>query len=174
MWEEDLCDFTEVTLGVTRLNNMMRLICAAFDEVPQPALGAPSALLLQAPGEQHGLGLSMVVHFFRRAGWNVRAEPQSEAEGLIDLVGHTWFDMIGISVSCSNRLDRLAACIAGLREASCNPSIVIMVGGPPFIEDPLLAATMGADSTAADARLAVETAHSLISRLGQQRPARNR
>jgi len=178
MWEEDLCDFTEVTLGVTRLNNVLRLICAAFVEVPQgppqPALGAPSALLVQAPGEQHGLGLSMVVHFFRRAGWNVRAEPQTEAQGLIDLVSHTWFDMVGMSVSCSDRMDRLAACIAKLRQASCNPSIAIMVGGPPFIEQPLLVAMVGADSTAADARLAVETAHALISKVGQQRPARNR
>jgi methanogenic corrinoid protein MtbC1 len=174
MWEEDVCDFTEVTLGVARLNNVLRLICAAFDEASAPAQGAPRALLVQAPGEQHGLGLAMVVHFFRRAGWNVRAEPQVAVDGLIGLVRQTWFDMVGISVSCSYRMDALADCIAALRQASCNPSLGIMVGGPPFIEHPQLATLVGADGTAADASAAVHQAHAIIAKSTPQRPARNR
>jgi len=174
MWEEDLCDFTEVTLGVTRLNNVMRLICAAFDEAPAPAQGAPAALLVQAPGEQHGLGLAMVVHFFRRAGWHVRAEPQAQPEGLTALVGQSWFDVVGISVSCSYRMDALADCIATLRQASSNPSVGIMVGGPPFIEQPQLATLVGADGTAADAPSAVQQANALLAKAKPQRQATNR
>jgi len=174
MWEEDICDFTEVTLGVTRLNNVLRLICAAFDEASVPAQGAPWALLVQAPGEQHGLGLAMVVHFFRRAGWNVRAEPQVQVDDLIGMVGHSWFDMVGISVSSSYHMEQLADCIATLRQASCNPSIGIMVGGPPFIEHPELATLVGADSTAADASSAVQQANALVAKFHHQRPARNR
>jgi methanogenic corrinoid protein MtbC1 len=174
MWEEDICDFTEVTLGINRLNNVMRLICSAFGEDPLPAQDAPSALLVQAPGEQHGLGLAMVVHFFRRAGWRVRSEPSIASESLAGLLRQAWFDVVGISVSNSDRMDVLAACIAGARAASCNPSIGVMVGGPPFIQHPQLAEMVGADSTAADAKLAVQQAGTLIAKQGQRRPARIR
>jgi methanogenic corrinoid protein MtbC1 len=174
MWEEDLCDFTQVTLGISCLNNAMRLVCAAFDEQPQACASSPTALLVQAPGEQHGLGLAMVVHYFRRAGWNVRSEPAIASDCLAGLVRQAWFDVVGISVSCSDRLDALATCIADTRHASCNPSLGVMVGGPPFIEHPQLAAMVGADSTAADAGLAVRQAQILISKSGQRPTARIR
>jgi len=164
MWENDLCDFTEVTLGVMRLSTMMRLVSSAFDTATPPADDAPGILLVQAPGEQHGLGLAMVGHFFRRAGWQVRAEPVITQDELIDIVSGNWFAVVGISVSCSDHLDRLTRAIAALRAASCNPAIGVMVGGAPFIDQPGMVASVGADGTAADGRLAVEQAHILLAR----------
>jgi methanogenic corrinoid protein MtbC1 len=169
MWEDDLCDFTEVTLGVMRLNNVIRLICAAFDADLHPAEDAPRALLVQAPGEKHGLGLAMVVHFFRRAGWHVQSEPVATYNDLVELAGNAWFSLAGLSVSCTERMETLAAGIAALRQASRNPSIRVMVGGPPFIQHPHLAEMVGADGTASDGQLAVKQAEKLVSHQARAR-----
>lgn len=162
MWEDDTCTFSDVTMGMIRLGNVMRLLSRAFsgDFVPQAA--APSALLVQMPGEQHGFGLAMVVQFFRRAGWNVRQEPVVTSAELADLASAQWFGLVGISVSCSDRLESLAADIRVIRRRSRNRAIGVMVGGPPFVAHPQLAAMVGADATAVDGRQAVREAQSLL------------
>ena len=169
MWEDDECSFSDVTIGVMRLANVMRLISHAFDKDFNPDSSAPRALLLQAPGEQHGLGLAMVVHFFRRAGWNVRSVPVASSRELLDLVKADWYGVIGLSVACNERLDALAADIRAIRRVSRNRDIGVMVGGPPFLAHPQLAAMVGADATAADGRTAVQRAQSLISLLAHGR-----
>jgi methanogenic corrinoid protein MtbC1 len=169
MWEEDLCDFTDVTLGLIRLQSIMRMLAPAFiGEVDLRRTG-PRALLVQTPGEQHGLGLSMVVQFFTRAGWNVWSEPVATSNDLIDMVRHEFVSIVGISVSCSERLDAIAADIRAIRRQSRNPAVGVMVGGPLFIEHPQLAAMIGADATASDGREAVQRAQSLISVLARER-----
>ena len=120
MWEEDTCSFSEVTLGLLRLHNIMRALEPDFMGDPEIRLRGPRALLIQMPGEQHGLGLGMVVQFFRRAGWNVWNEPVATSSDLIDMLRHRAVALVGISVSCSERLDTLAADIRAIRLASRN------------------------------------------------------
>jgi methanogenic corrinoid protein MtbC1 len=45
-----------------------------------------------------------------------------------------------------------------------NPSILVLVGGPAFLENPDLAGRIGADATAADAPSAVRCATDLLNR----------
>jgi len=169
MWEEDLCDFTDVTVGLIRLQSIMRMLAPAFiGEVDLRRTG-PRALLVQTPGEQHGLGLSMVVQFFTRAGWNVWSEPVATSAELIDMVRQEFVAIVGISVSCSERLDAIAHDIRAIRRESRNPCVGIMVGGPIFIEHPQLAAMIGADATASNGRQAVQQAQNLVSLLARER-----
>jgi len=171
MWDEDLCDFTQVSIGIMRLNNAVRLICATFesDTAQPPQNAARRVLLVQAPGEQHGLGLAMVAYYFRRGGWDVRTEPVVALDDLLRLVRENWFGVLGISVSYSDPMDALAAGIAAIRRESRNPRIGVLVGGPAFIADPEAAVAVGADATAADGRLAVQQADILLSRLARDR-----
>jgi methanogenic corrinoid protein MtbC1 len=169
MWEEDRCDFVEVTVGTLRLANVMRLVSRAFEAEASPVKAGPRALLVQAPGEQHGLGIAMVASFFRRAGWQVQTDPVEDTEALVDIVRQEWFSLVGISVACTSRADALAADIRAIRAASRNPAIGIMVGGATFIEHPHLVQRIGADCTATDASLAVAEANSLVSRLACQK-----
>ena len=60
LWEEDLCDFTEVTLGLGRLHQVLRELSPAFSQSNHRANGR-RALLLPAPGEQHTFGLVMEI-----------------------------------------------------------------------------------------------------------------
>jgi methanogenic corrinoid protein MtbC1 len=167
-WEEDVCDFSEVTLGVLQLSRILRMLGQAFcGDFVAGGMG-PSALLAQMPGEQHGLGLAMVSQFFRRAGWNVREEPSVSSADLVGIVGSQWFGVVGLSVSCNDRLELLAADIKAIRRRSKNPAIGVLVGGQPFLAHPQLAALVGADATAVDGRQAVRQAQSLLSLLAGQ------
>lgn len=162
MWTDDTLPFSDVTVGVGRLQRIMRSLSPAFGtEIDLPADGR-RALLLPAPGEQHTFGLSMVAEFFRRAGWDVVCEFDSRQIDPVALVRSEWFDVVGISVGVEARLDWLKSGIAAVRHASRNRAIGVLVGGPAFSTDAGLAASVGADATAVDGRRAAETAEALL------------
>lgn len=169
MWTEDTCTFTDVTLGMQQLRAVLQRYGAEF---APPAAVPPRllrrALLVPAPGEQHGFGLAMVAEFFRRAGWDVWSGPIASRGELVGMVGREFFAVIGFSVSCDGSLDALATAIRAVRRASRNPAIGIMVGGPAFIGHPELAALVGADATAADGSQATLQAEALLALLASR------
>jgi len=91
-------------------------------------------------------------------------EPPATSDDLPLVVRSEWFDVVGLSVGCAVRVDKLAAEISAIRLASCNRDIAIMVGGPLFNKYPELVAQVGADGSAQDGREAVEQARSLAER----------
>jgi methanogenic corrinoid protein MtbC1 len=168
LWEEDRADFTEVTIGLLRLMQVLHEVGPAFrDEAGTDANGR-RALLVPAPGDQHSLGLAMVSDFFRRAGWAVWDMPTASGGDLARLVRREWFAVVGFSVSCERWLDAARSAIRAIRGASCNAEIGVMVGGPLFLEHPELVAGVGADATASDAQHAVLQAQGLLTKLGER------
>lgn len=169
MWNEDLCDFTEVTVGLWRLQQVVRELSPSFrTEVDPHEDHHRRALLVAAHGEQHTFGLFMVAEFLRRAGWDVSAGPVASNAELLGFVRNEWFAVVGMSVSCDVRLEGLAANIHAIRRASRNRAIGVMVGGPIFLERPELVALVGADATAVDGRQAALQAESLLAMLARR------
>jgi methanogenic corrinoid protein MtbC1 len=165
MFTEDLCGFAEVTVGLCRLQQMLRELSTAFQhEFPHPEHGR-RALLVPVPGEQHSFGLFMVAEFFRRAGWDAWCAPPASRQELVGTVRNHWFAVVGLSVSCDSRLDVLASCIHAIRRASRNRAIGVLVGGAVFVEHPELARRIGADATAIDGRQAVLQAQDILALL---------
>lgn len=162
MWEEDACDFTEVTVGLWRLQSAMRELSPSFLDNRVSRAGSPRILLVPLPGESHTFGLSMVYEFFRRAGWNAWSGPVRDSAELAALVRRERVDVVGFSLSCDERLETVYSEIRAVRRASLNPGLSIMVGGPPFVGNPLLAAQLGADGTATDGQQAVAQAQALV------------
>ena len=160
MWEDDRCDFLDVTLGVACLQKML----AVFNDTHRiPAFGdMRRAITATTSGEQHRFGLAMVEKFMRAAGWDVHSEAGSTPESVAAAVHGEWFAIAGITLSCELRLDALADMIKAIREQSCNKSIGIMVGGPLFIRSPELAMRVGADAAAVNAPTAVILAQKLF------------
>lgn len=163
LWEDDECSFTAVTIGVSRMHQvLMRFspcFCAGRSE---DAAAGNSALIVPMPGEQHTFGLFMVIEFFRRQGWNVwGGSPQSDQE-LLDLLKTQNFDVIGCSVSAERHLGGLPERIRMIRQHSNNPNIRVIVGGRVFIEQPDLYRDVGADATAASGEQAVKLAETLV------------
>jgi methanogenic corrinoid protein MtbC1 len=168
MWENDRCDFIDVTLGVGRLQQLLAIFNQTHD---LPALGDRRRVLMTATaGEQHRFGLAMVEKFLQAAGWNVTSEPGATAEALASLVQNEWFAVAGLTLSRESKLDQLAAVIKAIRQYSCNPSIGVMVGGPAFADHPEFAIRVGADAAAVNAPTAVLLAQKLFD-LGAARRA---
>ena len=165
LWESDATDFATVTLGVGRLQLIMRRLSDRFTDDTNAFHHGESVLLTIIPGEQHSFGLSMVAEFFRRAGWNLCTGPFSSHQELTSLVQNHWFDIVGFSVSSDRRLDELRKDIHDIRRDSRNRHVGIIIGGPMVIAQPDLVASMGADMMSADATTAPQQAHGLIEQM---------
>lgn len=164
-WESDTTDFASVTLGVGRLQLIMRRLGDSFIQEATESHSGDSALLTIIPGDQHSFGLSMVAEFFRRAGWNLCTGPFSSHQELTSLVHNHWFDIVGFSVSSDRRLDELKKDIHDIRRDSRNRQVGIILGGPMITAQPDLVALMGADMMSADGITAPQQAHGLIEQM---------
>lgn len=162
LWEEDLCDFTEVTLGLGRLHQVLRELSPAFSQSNHTTNGR-RALLLPAPGEQHTFGLVMVSEFFRRAGWDVGGGPWEAGADPVMMVRSEWFDVVGFSLGDVTRLDALAECIKQIRQSAMNSSISILVGGPLFLAHPEYVSFVNADAASTDGAQAPTLAARLVA-----------
>ena len=163
LWEEDLCDFSTVTVALGRLQRLMREWSPAFGaEVDHPPHGR-RALFVQPGNEQHSFGLSMVAEFFRRDGWDVLGGVGGAVTDPAAKVRDEWVDIIGFSVGTDANVPWLKASIQAARAAARNPDLVVLVGGPPFALRPGLAAEVGADGTARDGREAPQLAERLMA-----------
>lgn len=163
LWEADLCNFSEVTLGLWRIQQVMYDLSPVFHHVQDEHMSAPRALLAPAPQSQHTFGLLMVSEFFRRAGWDVWARTSVTQAELIETASREWFDIFGLSLSTDNEVAELTSVILKVRAASRNRALVVMVGGPVIMARPDLVSQLGADGTSEDAASAVVEAQRLVT-----------
>jgi MerR family transcriptional regulator, light-induced transcriptional regulator len=163
-WDEDACDFVDVTMGLWRLQEIVHALSALIPGVAAVEGAERRALFAPAPGEQHGLGAIIVEEFFRRAGWQTWSAPALDEGELVALAQGRSFDIIGLTVSVERHLGPLTRTIALVRQASRNRDVLIMVGGRVFTERPDFAIDVGADGTASDGLLAVALAEALLTK----------
>jgi len=175
MWTQDRCDFTQITIALWRIQQVMCDLSPEF-RTDTELWGAHRRriMLMPVPGSQHTLGILMVAEFFRRAGWSVWGEPAATKSRLIEAVNQEWFDIAGVSIGSEPQLVGLADFIADLRKASKNKSLLIIAGGPLLIRHPEHAAAIGADATARDAEHAIAEAERLLALHQQQLSMRER
>src|ERR1700761_5976457 len=79
MWEQDRCDFAQVTISMGRLQQVLRSLSPHFQVEAVVRAKPETVVLAPGPGEQHTLGLLMVGEFFRRDGWRVAGGPATSA-----------------------------------------------------------------------------------------------
>jgi methanogenic corrinoid protein MtbC1 len=163
LWDDDLCSFSDVTVGLGRLQRVLRELSPALGHsVAHPSQGR-RVLLLPSPGEQHTFGLVMVAEFFRRAGWDVTGGAWGATADPAELVRNEWFDALGFSLGAESHLAQLKASIAAVRHATCNRHVAILVGGPLFGLHPEFVGMVGADGMTLDGREAPSLAEGLIA-----------
>lgn len=169
MWNADECDFAQVTIGLGRLQALLRGLARGLPSYRAAGLPARCAVFAPAPGEQHTLGLAMVRDFFRASGWEVCDDVPDGAGALVTLLGGQRFDLVGFSIGAERHVDALAGLIAAVRKASANPRLFVLAGGPLLLARPELAQRLGVDATAADAREAIDAAEALLNVQGEGR-----
>lgn len=162
LWEQDRCTFVDVTVGLSRLQQLLRIFGPAFEADPAPQGLGRRVLLAVVPGEQHTFGLAVVEEFFRRAGWHVQSEFLPSKPILLEHVRTEWFDVVGLSASGEVASAGVSAIVKSVRESALNKNVHIMLGGNLFAEDPALALSLGADFGARDAAEAVNSVDMLF------------
>jgi methanogenic corrinoid protein MtbC1 len=165
-WESDHCNFSQVTLCLSRMQAMLHELSPSFLAGSGGARldrsGERRILMTTLPGQQHTMGLSMLSEFFRREGWVVLSIPAPEP-GLTQATLSThWFDVMAMSASLDAEVGDLAKTIQAARKTSQNPRMAIMVGGPLFLRRPELSLSLGVDGVSNDAREALALAQRLL------------
>jgi methanogenic corrinoid protein MtbC1 len=163
LWEEDICSFTEVTIGLWRLQHILYELTKDFQLKNSLPIENLNALLIPAPNSQHTLGLFIVAEFFRKAGWRVWGEPNLSIENINNLIFSQWFDVIGISIGYSDQLIGINELISSLRSRSMNPKVSFMVGGPLYSSHPEEFDHVEAEIKSGDANEAIRLAEIIVS-----------
>ncbi len=167
LWEEDLCSFTDVTLGMLHLQHALHGLSPLLPRLVPEGFRRRRILLAPVPGEQHTFGLSVVEAFFLRAGWNVTMMHGASAAELRGRLGAEWFAVLGLSAGSHVQAGPLAREVPRLRRVSRNTNLAILIGGPVFAAEPSLAHDIGADGTAADGLQATWLAENLLGARAQ-------
>jgi methanogenic corrinoid protein MtbC1 len=163
MWCGDELGFIEVTLGLSRLQQLMRQF---RPPAARPGAERGAALLLAAPGEQHTFGLRIVEEFLLRDGWSVRLGLSGRVEDMLHLVAADPYDIVGFSISGERLLPGLRSAIREIRNASLNRDVKIMLGGPLVASNPNAACAAGADTLVSDVHEAVARVNHLSALAG--------
>jgi len=163
MWDDDTCDFLDVTLATGRLQRVVRELGHGFVGAAPASEVAGRVLLSAIPGEQHTLGLFIVAEYLLRDGWAVRVLTPDTSADLGAVMRDEWFDVVGFSAACDTRLLALRHEIAAVRRHSRNRAVCALVGGRIFIEHPDLVGRVGADGFAASAADAPGCARALVA-----------
>lgn len=160
-WNDDLISFTDVTIGLARLQQVVRDLAVSFPPAGSDA-GARSACFVTAPGEQHAFGLFLLEDQFRRAGWRTWLDTSATREDAAQTVALDWFDVFGLSATADIPVEAVASTVALVRRCSLNPRLFVMVGGRLFVEHPALAEMVGADAATATAADALSVADKAV------------
>ncbi|WP_161491116.1 cobalamin B12-binding domain-containing protein [Polynucleobacter hirudinilacicola] len=165
MWEEDESSFTEVTIALWRIKQLMYDLSPIFQQYAEQNKTGSSIMLVPLPGSQHNLGLFMVSEFFAKAGWRIWGELAATEEEIIQMAANEWFDVVGLSASVREQFPQLKELIKSIKAKSKNPNVGVIIGSPVFNQFPELVDDLGADMVGMDAEDALEKATFYVERL---------
>jgi methanogenic corrinoid protein MtbC1 len=145
LWDRDRVSYTDVTIGLGRLQQLIRTFSDLTpyngDDDPQSA----SAYFAPRPGEEQTFGFYLMEEMFRWSGWRTSVDSTTTNDEIRSSVRNQWFDMLCLSVTRNDRLEELRSTLEAIRGASRNPDLFVLVSGNPFNETPGLVDSVGAD-----------------------------
>ena len=165
MWEEDESSFTDVTIALWRIKQLMYDLSPIFQQYATQNKTGSSIMLVPLPGSQHNLGLFMVSEFFAKAGWRIWGELAATEDEIIAMAKNEWFDIVGLSASVREQFPQLKELIKRIKAQSKNPHVGVIIGSPVFNQFPELIDDLGADMVGIDAEDALEKATFYVERL---------
>ena len=161
-WEEDSEDFVDVTMGLWRIQEVLRELALRVPPRTSDGFCQRSALFSTMPGEQHSLGTLMIAECFQRAGWDTDVVIEPSQADLTQKFSNRHYDLVGLTISNDCPSAMLSSLINSIRSTSSNSGICVMIGGRFVNENPDLAEACGADGTAVDAPAAIGLADRLV------------
>lgn len=122
------------------------------------------SLAVHAPGSVHRVGLRMVTDVLGCRGWHTTyIEDDITPEILVELLTLQRPDVLLLSASMPSQVATVRTLIENIRQGVRTRGVKIVVGGRPFVVAPDLAAAVGADGWAPDARTALDVCNELTA-----------
>lgn len=169
-WCEDGLSFADVTIGVARLQGLLKDLSAAWTDDIRLDPDAPGLLVVVLADEFHTLGAMVLCGQLARLGVSVKlAMGQGESE-LLRTVAAGQFDAILISAAQGERLARLRKLVEKIKAASVRPTPVV-IGGSVVTRVTDIKTQTGADHATTDPREALRACGLKISVHGARRRA---
>ena len=162
-WEDDDCDFLDVTMGLWRLQEVMREITMRYPPAETAGPRGRTALFCPMPGDEHSLGALMVEEVFVRAGWQTEVLLEPKRKELLQIVASRHFDLLGLTLSCDWPIGTVSDLICAIRSVARSPDLQILIGGRMVNANPAIVIEAGADGSALDARSALAMAEKLVT-----------
>jgi methanogenic corrinoid protein MtbC1 len=114
-------------------------------------------------GELHEIGSRILVDFFEMSGWDTRYfGANTPTAGLVEALGQEKPDLLLVSVTMTFHLKAVSDLIQAVRKTDLGDKVKVLVGGYPFIVDPVLWHAVGADGSARDAKTTLLLADQLV------------
>jgi MerR family transcriptional regulator, light-induced transcriptional regulator len=165
-WVDDTAPFTDVSIGVARMQGMLRDLGKGWSSNALAEQSSATVLVVLPEGEQHSFGAMLLTGQLRRQGISVRLEVGTSREELRRLAHDRIFDCAMVSVACEEGIARCKEVVAALRQGS-GGRLWIAVGGSLPERSADLHARTGADVVTSDPLQALQGAFSRQARLNE-------
>lgn len=127
-WAEDRAAFTEVTMGVARMQAILRQVGRDWASNTNATPDSATVLMILPEGEQHSFGIMVLTGQLRRQGVSVQLQIGPSPAALAALVQQQSFDCAMISVACEEKLELCGKVVKALRQGS-GGRLWVAVGG---------------------------------------------
>ncbi len=157
LWVSDKASFVDVTVGASRLQNLIRQREADGGHLwSDRSVPLGQSVLVAIPEyEQHALGAFVAADNLRRHGlWVHMAIGLKDAE-LAQLVNSQRFSMVGLSIATPNSVEKTTGLVDYIRSNSKHTPPIV-VGGRMVEQNEKLVLRTGADFAVRSAREAIE------------------
>jgi MerR family transcriptional regulator, light-induced transcriptional regulator len=155
-WQSDEMTWMQVSIGVGRLQSLLREVGAAWFADQAADTGHGTVLLIVPDREQHTLGPMVATGQMRRYGVSVCLRIAPSGAELRALMAVRRFNGVMISLATRDKVDSVAKLVQFLREVSAHP-VPVIVGGAVMETVQDLASCTGADFASNDIGAALES-----------------
>ncbi len=147
-WEDDTMSFAQVTMGASRLQAILREIGADWvaDQgvVSSSTAERSTVLMIVPPGEQHTLGVFVLIGQLRRRGVSVCLRIGPTSDDMRQLLGERSFDGVMMSIATPEKLARCEVLLRTIKDVTTG-RLRVAIGGAALRELGGAAETIGAD-----------------------------
>lgn len=143
-WSDDNKSFSEVTIGVARLQRLLHDLGPEWRADTAQRFDAPTVLVLTGSKADHTFGARIILGQLRRRGLSVRLALGLRPDQIKALMGSAHFDAVMVSASLTEDLGTLRSMIEAVRSSS-SPIPPIVLGGSVCAREADVKASTGAD-----------------------------
>lgn len=154
-WADDQMSWLDVSIGVGRMQSLLREIGMAWVADQAGDTGHGTVLLIVPDREQHTLGPMVAMGQMRRYGVSVCLRIAPSHNELRSLMAARQFDGVLISIATKDKLESVSKTVQFLKSETAKP-MPIIVGGAVMTKVEDLAGATGADLASNDICEALE------------------